>query len=64
MSLWERSKQLAPLAWEPVTDHEQIPGLSVRYIAQDDLYQRWLKHQAAEGFAAMDEQLDYSEKML
>ena len=60
MSLYQRSKDLAPLLWEPVP-HEAIPGLSVRYISPDHAYKEWLRGKAGEGFAAMDDQLTYSE---
>ena len=60
MSLYQRSKDLAPLAWEQVP-HEAIPGLSVREVALDEAYREWLRGKAGEGFAAMDDQLTYSE---
>ncbi len=61
MSLYQRSRELAPLAWEPQSWHEAIPGLSVRYLTPDQAYQDWLKGKAGEGFAAMDDQLNYLE---
>lgn len=60
MSLYHRSKDLAPLAWEPI-QHEAIPGLSVRYVSPDEAYREWLRGKAGEGFKAMDDQLNYSE---
>ena len=60
MSLQQRSKELAPLAWEPV-QHEAIPGLSVRYISPDAAYLEWLRGKAGEGFRAVDDQISYLE---
>lgn len=57
MSLYQRSRELAPLAWENVR-HEAIDGLSVRYISPDQAYMEWLKGKAAEGFKAMDNTME------
>lgn len=60
MSLYQRSKELAPLAWEPVSC-EAIPGLSVRVLAWEAALEEWRSTKAPEGFKAMDDQLHYSE---